>query len=151
MRGFSVALVAGILLAGPAFAASPMGQLKDIDGKVYVNRGKGFVQARDNTELFQGDRVMVGEKGSASINYYLAECDVMLTSSSMTTVAGKAPCKGGSTTSTFGQTADEGGLSTGGAIVLGAGALTMTGLGIAIATDDSNRGDDDDDDVGQSP
>lgn len=150
MRGFSVALVAGVLLAGPALAASPMGQLKDVDGKVYVNRGKGFVQARGDTELYQGDRVMVGEKASASINYYLAECDVMLTASSMTTVAAKAPCKGGSTTSTstYGQTVGGGGFS-GGPIVVGAGIITMGALGIAVATGDSDR--DQDQDQGQSP
>lgn len=148
MRGFLCVLVAGVLLAGPAFAASPMGQLKGIDGKVYVNRGKGFVQARDNTELFQGDRVMVGENGSASINYYLAECDVMLTASSMTTVAAEAPCKDGSTTSTQGLTFSE---STLGPLVVGAGVLTMGVLGFEAGSSNSNRDQNQDDDEGQSP
>jgi len=152
MRGFSVALVAGVLLAGPALAASPMGQLKDVDGKVYVNRGKGFVLARGDTELYQGDRVMVGEKGSATVNYYLAECDVMLTASSMTTIAGKAPCKGGSTSSSYGQTVGgEGGVvgaSIGGAVVVGAGVAGSIGAGVLSTTGSDEN---DDDDLGQSP
>jgi hypothetical protein len=96
MRSASVSLIASFLLAGSSLAASPMGQLKDIDGTVYVNRGKGFEPARGSTELFQGDRVMVGEKGSATVSYYLAECDVMLGAISMTTITEKAPCKDGS-------------------------------------------------------
>jgi hypothetical protein len=149
MRGFSIALIASFLVAGPVLAASPMGQLKDVDGKVYVNRGKGFVLAKGNTELFQGDRVMVGEKSSASINYYLADCDVMLTSSSMTTVSAKPPCKGGgATTSTYGQTVGEEVTLTGGAIVAGGGVIAA-GVGGVLATTGSDENDDND--LGQSP
>lgn len=148
MRDFTAVLVAGLLLAGPALAASPMGQLKEIDGKVYVNRGKGFVLAQGDIELFQGDRVMVGEKSSASINYYLADCDVMLTSSSMTTISAKAPCKGGgSTTSTYGQIVGESGFP-GGPVVVGLGLTAMSVGGVLSVTGgDENR----DNDQGQSP
>lgn len=148
MRVLSIAMLAGVLLAGPALAASPMGQLKDIDGKVYVNRGKGFVQAQGPTELFRGDRVMVGEKGSASINYYLAECDVMLTASSMTTVSAKAPCKGGSGTSAEGLSASDGGGLGAGPFVVGAGLVTMGTLGVVVATGSDNNNNNDN---GQSP
>lgn len=159
MRGFSIALLASFLMAGPVLAASPIGQLKDVDGKVYVNRGKGFVLAKGNTELFQGDRVMIGEKSSASINYYLADCDVMLTSSSMTTVSAKAPCKGGGLTSTYGQSVDGGegggGISSGGAIVVGAGTIGTIAGGILATTgsDENDNGGDGDGggDPGQSP
>jgi hypothetical protein len=140
MRGFAVAVAALGLMAGTALAASPMGQLKDIDGKVYVNRGKGFVLAQGDTELFQGDRVMVGEKGSATVNYYLAECDVMLTASTMTTIPSRAPCKGGSTTSVEGAPFSE---STGGQIVVGLGAAAIITTGIVVATGDDDGGDDD--------
>lgn len=148
MRGFLVSVVVSVVLAVPALAAGPMGQLKDIDGKVYVNRGEGFVPARDITELFQGDRVMVGEGGSATVNYYLADCDVMLSASSMTTIAAKAPCKGGSQTSTQGLNSSDGSISTGGMFVVGTGVVGMTALGIIASDNDSNN---DDDDVGQSP
>ncbi len=150
MRGFSIALIASFLVAGPVLAASPIGQLKDVDGKVYVNRGKGFVLAKGNTELFQGDRVMIGEKSSASINYYLADCDVMLTSSSMTTVSAKAPCKGGgSTSSTYGLNGDGGGggISAGGAVVVGAGTIATIAGGVLSTT----GSDENDNDQGQSP
>jgi hypothetical protein len=95
MRGFSVGLVASLFLVGPVLAASPVGELKDIDGTVYVNRGKGFEPARGTTELFQGDRVMVGEKGSATVSYHIAQCEVMLGAVSMTTITEEAPCKDG--------------------------------------------------------
>src|SRR5262245_43550042 len=99
MRRLSIALAAGLVLAGPALAASLVGQLKDVDGKVYVNRGKGFELARGTTDLFQGDRVMVGEKGSATVSYSRAECDMTLGALSMTTITEDAPCKGGSSAS----------------------------------------------------
>lgn len=147
MRGFLVSVMACIMVAGPALAASPMGQLKDIDGKVYVNRGDGFVPARDITELFQGDRVMVSESGSATINYYLADCDVMLSASSMTTIAAKAPCMGGSQNSTQGLTSSGGSISAGGLAVVGTGVVGMTALGIMASDNDSKN----DSDNGQSP
>lgn len=146
MRGFFVAVVASVMMAGPVLAASPMGQLKDIDGKVYVNRGEGFVPARGNTELFQGDRVMVGENGSATINYYLADCDVMLSASSMTSISTKAPCKGSGQATTEGLTTSGGSISTGGMIVTGLGVGGMIALGAVAASND-----DEDEDEGQSP
>ncbi len=146
MRGFFVAVMASVMMAGPTLAASPMGQLKDIDGKVYVNRGEGFVPARGNTELFQGDRVMVGENGSATINYYLADCDVMLSASSMTSISAKAPCKGGGQAATEGLTTSGGSFSTGGMVVTGLGVGGMIALGAVAASSE-----DKDEDEGQSP
>lgn len=93
MRILSIAALAAALAVGPAMAASPMGQLKDVAGKVYVNRGTGFILAEGPLELYAGDRVMVGEDGSASIGYYLAGCDVALAATSLTTVSPAAPCQ----------------------------------------------------------
>lgn len=140
-------LVACASLAGGVEAASPLAQLTNVEGKVYVNKGNGFTPVKGTVELSKGDRIMVGEKGAASVGYYLAGCDVMLTSSSMTTISEKAPCKGGSTTSTQGLVFGE---SSGiGPLVPVVGVATMAGLGVMVATDsDSNNNDDD---VGQSP
>jgi hypothetical protein len=145
MRGIFISAVASVILAGPALAASPMGQLREIDGKVYVNQGEGFVPARGNVELFQGDRVMVGENASATINYYVADCDFMLSASSMTTIPGKAPCTGGSQTSTEGLVFPSGSPSAGGLVVTGIGVVGMGTLGIVAGTNDEKP------DTGQSP
>ncbi len=158
MRGFSVGLVAGLFLVGPVLAASPVGQLKDIDGTVYVSRGKGFEPARGTTELFQGDRVMVGEKGSATVSYHLAECDVKLGAVSMTTIAEKAPCEGESPASAGKSPAvviapaadvvlppEVGGPPP--ILLLGGAAVLACILADCIPDDD----DDDDGDDGQSP
>jgi hypothetical protein len=130
------------LLASGAEAASPVAQLSNVEGKVYVNKGKGFAPVKGTVELSKGDRIMVGEKGSASLGYYLAGCDVMLTSSSMTTITEKAPCKGSSTMSTQGLVSGAGGM-----LVPAVGVATMAGLGVSVATSSDKRNDDN----GQSP
>lgn len=152
MRGIVGAALAGILFAGSAFAASPMGQLKDIGGSVYVNRGQGFFPVQGSIELMQGDRVMINEDGSATLTYYLSGCEVMLTASSMTTIGAEAPCKGaGTSASTVGVAAAQGssssGISTGALVAGGVGVAGAAGLAVALSSSD----DDDDDDDGQSP
>lgn len=143
-------LAACAFWAGGAEAASPVAQLTNVEGKVYVNKGSGFTPVKGTVELSKGDRIMVGEKGSASIGYYLAGCDVMLTSSSMTTISAKAPCKGGSAMSTQGLVSGEGGGIGGiGPLVPVVGIATMTGLGISIAV--SDNGNNNNNDNGQSP
>lgn len=143
---FTVLSVLGAcaFLAGGVEAASPVAQLSNVEGKVYVNKGNGFRPVKGTVELSKGDRIMVGEKGAASVGYYLAGCDVMLTSSSMTTISDKAPCKGSKSMSTQGLVSGENGMGIGPLVPI-VGIATMTGLGIAVATDsDSN-------DNGQSP
>ena len=144
----SSVLAACAILAGGVEAASPVARLTNVEGKVYVNTGNGFTPVNGPVELSKGDRVMVGEKGAASIGYYLAACDVMLTSSSMTTISEKAPCKSGSTLPTQGLVSgEEMGI---GPFVPIVGAVTMTGLGIFVATDSDNSNNSNSDN-GQSP
>lgn len=155
MRGIVGVTLASLLFAGSAFAASPMGQLKDMSGSVYVNRGSGFFPVQGSIELNQGDRVMVGEDGYATVMYYLSGCDVMLTASSMTTIAAEAPCKGTGTSSTSTQGAPTSsgasssslGISTGAMVAGGVGVAAAAALAVTLSTSD----DDDDDDDGQSP
>lgn len=133
------------VLAGGAQAASPVAQLTNVEGKVYVNKGNGFTPVKGTVELSKGDRIMVGEKGGASLGYYLAGCDVMLTSSSMTTISEKAPCKGSSTMSTQGLVSG-GGMGIGPLVPI-VGIATMAGLGVSVATDSDSKNNDN----GQSP
>lgn len=153
MRGIVGTTVASLLLAGSALAASPMGQLMDIGGSVYVNRGEGFFPVQGSIELALGDRVMVGKDGSATITYYPSGCEVMLEVSSMTTIAAAAPCQGtGPSTSTQGATAaasessNSSGLSTGAIVAGGVGVSAAVALAVVLGTKD-----DGDDDNGQSP
>lgn len=153
MRGIVGATVASLLFAGSAFAASPMGQLKDIGGAVYVNRGQGFFPVQGSIELALGDRVMAGKDGSATIIYYPSGCEVMLAASSMTTIAAAAPCQGtGTSTSTQGaaaassESSNSSGLSTGAIVAGGVGVSAAVALAVVLSTKD-----DDDDDNGQSP
>lgn len=144
MRILSVAALAAVLSVGPAIAASPQGQLKDISGTVYVSRGAGFVQADRPVELYPGDRVMVSQDGSARISYYLAGCDVPLAATSLTTISTAAPCQ--ATTQLPAQSAAPSANTTL-LIAGGIGAAAAIGGVVALTTSSS----DDDDDNGVSP
>lgn len=61
-----------VFTSSAAFGAS----LSDVNGKVLVNAGKGFVPAAGGTELVVGSTVMVGEESFATIAY--ADCAVVL-------------------------------------------------------------------------
>jgi hypothetical protein len=61
-----------LLSSSVAFGAS----LSDVNGKVLVNTGKGFVPAAGGVELVVGSTVMVGEESFATIAY--ADCAVVL-------------------------------------------------------------------------
>lgn len=61
-----------VFTSSAAFGAS----LSDVNGKVLVNAGKGFVPAAGGTELVVGSTIMVGEESFATIAY--ADCAVVL-------------------------------------------------------------------------
>ncbi|MFZ5672068.1 MAG: hypothetical protein ACOZAM_03790 [Pseudomonadota bacterium] len=144
MRILSIAAIAAALAVGPAMAASPMGQLKDVAGKVYVNRGTGFILAEGPLELYAGDRVMVGEDGSASIGYYLAGCDVALAATSLTTVSPAAPCQ------TAAQLPAQGaGSGPDTTLLIAGGVGVAAAIGGVVAL--TANGSDDDNDNGVSP
>ena len=145
MRILSMAALAAALSVVPAIAASPMGQLKDVTGKVYINRGAGFTLAEGPLELYAGDRVMVGQDGSASIGYYLAGCDVALAATSLTTVSAAAPCQAAAQLPAQGAAP---GPDTTLLIAGGVGVAAAIGGVVALTTGGS---DDDDDDNGMSP
>lgn len=144
MRILLIAALAAALSAVPALAASPMGQLKDVAGKVYVNRGAGFVQAEGPLELYAGDRIMVGEDGSASIGYYLAGCDVALAATSLTTISAAAPCH--SAAQLPAQAAGSGSETT---LLIAGGVGVAAAIGGVVAL--TAGGSDDNDDNGMSP
>lgn len=144
MRILSVAALAAVFSVGPAIAASPQGQLKDISGTVYISRGAGYVQADGPVDLFPGDRVMVSQDSSARISYYLAGCDVTLAATSVTTISAAAPCQ--AATQLPAQSAAP---STNTTLLIAGGVGVAAAIGGAVALSTSSS--DDNDDNGASP
>lgn len=148
MRILSMAALAAAVSVVPAMAASPMGQLKDVAGTVYINRGAGFTQVDGPIELFAGDRVMVSQDGSASIDYYLAQCNVPLGATSITTISAAAPCQA-TTAELPAQSASSGGSNTSLMIAGGVGVAAAIGGVVALTT--GGGGDNNNNDNGMSP
>ena len=148
MRILSVAALAAVFSGGPAIAASPMGQLRDVAGNVYINRGAGFTLADGPRELYVGDRVMVAEDGSASISYYLASCNVPLAATSLTTISAAAPCTSTAQLPAQG-VAQKTAPSANTTLIIAGGVGVAATIGGVLAL--TTGGDDDDDDNGVSP
>jgi hypothetical protein len=84
-----------ITTLAPSLAASPIAEATGLEGKVLVNHGKGFELASGSVLLNAGDRLIVGEKSSATVSYLNVKCTVSATNSTVLTVAAVAPCKSG--------------------------------------------------------
>ena len=85
--------VAFAFAAASAIAAEPNATLNNVNGNVSVNQGKEFVPAQAGMQLKPGDRVMVPEKGSATITFDDA-CRMDLGESKIITVPAKSVCAG---------------------------------------------------------
>lgn len=65
-----IALASILALAGTAvFAQQPvqLASLASVDGKILVNKGKGFMAAKPGTALVEGDRVIALEGARAAV------------------------------------------------------------------------------------
>jgi hypothetical protein len=81
------------LAATSATAAEPNATLSNVSGNVSVNQGKEFAPAQADMRLKPGDRVMVSDKGSATITFDDA-CRLDLGESKIITVPAKSACAG---------------------------------------------------------
>ena len=90
-------VIAAVVVASSAVSALAAGVAKidAVDGKVLVNRGAGYEAVASGTLLNAGDKVMVGDKSSATISYFSAKCSISAEASSLVTISTKAPCKKG--------------------------------------------------------
>ena len=79
--------------AASAIAAEPNATLNNVNGNVSVNQGKEFVPAQADMRLKPGDRIMVPEKGSATITFDDA-CRLDLGEGKIVTVPAKSVCAG---------------------------------------------------------
>lgn len=70
MKTMLIAAVLALLTTG-ALAAEPIqiAAISDMEGKVLVNKGKGFVSARSGMALNSGDRVIALDGSRASVVY----------------------------------------------------------------------------------
>jgi len=81
------------LAAASATAAEPNATLSNVSGNVSVNQGKEFAPAQADMRLKPGDRIMVSEKGAATITFDDA-CRLDLGESKIITVPAKSACAG---------------------------------------------------------
>jgi len=88
------ALCAALLSFGTATAA----ELVNIQGKVAVNHGDGFIPAAEGMTVRPGDKVFVGDKSSASLIYANPGCVFEAAPTSVVTVTELGPCAPGETT-----------------------------------------------------
>jgi hypothetical protein len=92
--GIVAALSANLLYVFPALAAQPVHVvLQGVDGKVFVNQGKGFKPAQEATALKSGDKIMLGDGATASLVFPDISCSVPLEAVAVTTVTGNDMCK----------------------------------------------------------
>jgi hypothetical protein len=77
-------------MATVSVAADNSAVLSNVNGKVLVNQGKGFVPANVNMALSPGDRVFVGEKSSALVAY--ENCSVMVDKPAVVSIKSKFDC-----------------------------------------------------------
>lgn len=88
------ALFAAFLACGTATAAD----LVNVQGKVTVNRGDGFIPAVEGMALKPGDQILVSEKSTASLIYADPGCVFEAAPTSVVTVAEIGPCVPGEAT-----------------------------------------------------
>jgi hypothetical protein len=93
-RFTSLAIAASVLTLNVAVAAENFAAINQIQGKVLVNQGAGFVALAEGSVLNVGDQVMVG-KDSAAVIAYGNGCMVSVNEAKVVTVAETAPCKAG--------------------------------------------------------
>lgn len=106
VRGWTMKRIAATafmiaLSSSHAFAANPVAQLDVMSGKVLVDQGQGFVAATKGLSINAGDRILVGEEGSADIRYLKAECVISIAPASVMSVQANAPCLQSETTASI--------------------------------------------------
>ena len=122
------AFCCAMLLSSSTWAAT----LEPGQGSLTINQGQGFQPVNNRIDANVGDSVMVGPNGAATV-VYDDGCTVNVQPGAVMTIAPLSPCASGSY-------AQQGGPDWG-ALLLGAGALTLAGVGIyAVSTAPNTNG-----------
>jgi len=115
-----------MLLSNSAWAA----MVEPREGNLSINQGQGFQPVNSRIDANVGDSVMVAPGGSATV-VYDDGCRVAVQPGAVATIAPLSPCASGSY-------AQDSGFNWG-AVVVGAAAGGLLGLGIYEATKTSNN------------
>jgi hypothetical protein len=89
--GLALSLAATAAVANTA--TGPNATLSSVSGKVSVNQGTEFVPAQSAMRLKPGDRIMIADKGAATITFD-DSCRMNLGESKVITVPAKSTCAG---------------------------------------------------------
>ena len=89
-KGFA-ALLSVCVVTTPVLADVGIATISDMNGKVLVNAGEGFVPAAADMVLKAGDRIFVGEQSLATLSY--EACAVLLDKPTVVTVTAEGGCK----------------------------------------------------------
>lgn len=129
-KKLSYALVCAFSLFANGYALaqkSPeVATLKDLDGKVLVNKGEGLKSAAPGMDLVDGNRIVTLDKSSVRI-VFGDGCDVRLKENEIFVIDAKLGCKALVTSSSPAAT----GLTSGQIALIGAGVV---GVGIIIGS-----------------
>jgi hypothetical protein len=94
MRGIAaIALVAGVHLSLPAFAAA-IATVQTMQGQVTINRGNGYEEVVSWADGHAGDKVMAGPGGYGKI-IYSNGCVVNVRPGAVVAVQDEPPCRDG--------------------------------------------------------
>ena len=129
-------ICAGLLFANGYASAqkdSAVATLKDLDGKVLVNRGDGLKSAITGVELVDGNRVVTLDKSGVRI-VFNDGCDVRLKENEIFVIDEKLGCKALVTSGSGAAT----GLTAGQLALIGAGAV---GVGAIVASHGGSNND----------
>lgn len=85
------AFLCACVVNSPALADVGIATISDVNGKVLVNAGEGFVPAAADMVLKSGERAFVGEQSLATLSY--TTCAVLLDKPTVMTVTADGGCK----------------------------------------------------------
>jgi hypothetical protein len=89
--GICVALLA-VQLAVHAMAAEPFALIADVEGKVLINQGNGFLVAKKAMPVEPGNRIFIGAKSEVSLTYNSMGCTAVLSKAAIVKITKTVEC-----------------------------------------------------------
>jgi hypothetical protein len=125
-----------LVIAEPTFAQnqSKTATLRDLNGKVLVNKGDGLISGKEGAPLMDGDRIVTLDKSSAEI-VFDDGCTITLKENRVLVIDMDLGCKALPLASN-GAAVATGGFNAAAAALIGAGVV---GAGIAIGGGNNNN------------
>lgn len=89
-----IAVVVASALTTAAFAADPVGSVGQANGKVMVSHGDQFVEVKAGDAIMAGERLMVADGGSATVQFKDG-CSLPVAGNTIVTLPAASTCAGG--------------------------------------------------------